>query len=65
MRKYGSNEKETLIFVEDPITPEDWKGEVIGCIVACGFCGEEFNEKDVESCPRCGKNLLYPAGVDW
>ena len=33
------------------------------CIVQCP-CGHEFNTKNVENCPQCGTDLVYPR-CDW
>jgi hypothetical protein len=35
-----------------------------GCIVACGYCKQTFNDKDEISCPHCNRDLIYPR-ADW
>ena len=52
-KKYKYN---TLQFVND--TPAGTKA-------ACGYCGKEIIlKKDIDSCPNCGKDLVY-GRVDW
>jgi hypothetical protein len=51
-----ADKDKTLTFIEDA------KGG--GCIVMCP-CGNEFNTHDLEICPRCGADLLYPGWAEW
>lgn len=43
----------------------DYEGDAPdgGCFVSCR-CGQVFNEKDKEECPRCKKDLVFP-NADW
>jgi hypothetical protein len=34
-----------------------------GCIVVC-TCQHEFNEKDLEECPKCKRDLVFPV-AEW
>lgn len=35
-----------------------------GCYVDCGYCKQEFNTKDKDSCPYCGGDMIFPR-CDW
>jgi len=35
-----------------------------GAWLICGFCNGEFNEKGLDVCPHCGKDLVFPR-CDW
>jgi len=35
-----------------------------GCIVECPHCKSTFASKDIEECPKCNADLVYP-NCDW
>lgn len=53
---FDSNES-TLVFHED--------AEDGGCIVECPHCHTIFNCKDLEECPECQADLVYPGWAEW
>lgn len=33
-------------------------------VISCGYCSEEFNlSADLQLCPHCGKDLIFPRVV--
>lgn len=36
-----------------------------GCIVQCPDCGHIFNEKDLDECPSCHSDLVFPGWASW